>query len=73
MAGFGGSGVSSRRTRSVHNFVRAGVPDLVAMKLSGHRTRSIFDRYNISGDEQDMNDAAAKISAYHQARKLSAR
>ena len=45
--------------------VRSGVSERVAMRISGHKTRSILDRYNIVSD-QDLIEAATKKYAYHE-------
>jgi len=61
-AGFPGRLVHDFRRSCVRNLVtRAGVSERVAMSVTGHKSRSVFDRYHIVSDA-DPADAMRKLA-----------
>jgi len=55
--------VHDLRQSAVRNMIRGGLSQHVAMAISGHRTATIFDRYDII-DQTDLDQAAGLIDTY---------
>lgn len=62
-AGVPGLYVHDLRRTAIRNMIRAGTSEKQAMLISGHRTRSMLDRYNII-DERDVHEAGRRMEAY---------
>jgi integrase len=56
-----------RRT-GIRNMSRKGIPEKVGMLISGHRTNSVYRRYNII-DMEVVKEATAKIEEHQRALK----
>jgi integrase len=60
------------RRSAVRNLRRAGVDDTSAMQITGHKTASVFRRYNII-DEHDLTTALEQLGSYFEKQKTEVR
>ncbi len=62
IVGYEGKLFHDFRRTAARNLIRSGVSETVAMSITGHLTRSMFDRYNVTSEE-DKRDALRKTEA----------
>jgi integrase len=65
-AGCPGRIVHDFRRTAVRNLERAGVPRSTAVRMVGHRTMEIYNRYAIT-DHAMLQEGSAKLAAYLEA------
>jgi integrase len=68
-AGLDGLRVHDLRRSAARHLIRAGVSEHVAMKFTGHKTQSIFRRYDIVA-ESDLIEGGEKLNAFYTAQGL---
>ena len=61
-AGVGDRILHDLRRSAIRRMVRKGISETVAMRLSGHKTMSVFRRYDITSTD-DLRDAANKLTS----------
>lgn len=71
-AGYPGRLVHDLRRYAARNLIRAGVTEVVAMGLLGHRTPSVFRRYNVT-DERDLRQAVKHLARAEDERRTASR
>jgi hypothetical protein len=52
--------MKNARFKQIEEPIRAGIPERVAMQMTGHKTRSVFERYNIVS-AGDLREAAKRL------------
>src|SRR5207245_7283151 len=68
----GGYVFHNTRHTAVTNIVNAGMPETLAMSVSGHRTRAVFDRYSIRREDA-VREALEQRTAYVTERAAAAK
>jgi len=57
---YSGLSIHDLRPSGAQNLGKAGIPESVAMKITGHKNRSVFDRYDIV-DVEDVQQAMNRV------------